>query len=72
MTILFDATRTVKPARPFGRGILRSLPTYRAPYTAAEASMWAAMSAHLDNARLDRLAGESAALSLMEAGISCC
>jgi hypothetical protein len=39
--VLFDATRRHAVPRNFGRGIVRSLPTYRAPYTAADAA-WAA------------------------------
>jgi hypothetical protein len=39
--VLFDATQRHPARRDFGRGILRSVPTYRAPYTAADAA-WAA------------------------------
>lgn len=38
MTILFDATRPVKPTRPFAQGL--SSPR-RATYTAADAQWWA-------------------------------
>jgi hypothetical protein len=71
-TILYDATRTVKPARRFGAGLLATRPAYTAPFTASESAWWAAESARVESARFDRLAGESAALDLMEAGISCC
>ena len=69
--IIFDSTTAiVKPAaRPFGLGILRSRPTYRAPFSASDASWWAAESARLENARLDAMAEESAALDRHERGI---
>lgn len=69
MTTLYDSGLKVKSAR-FGRGILRSLPTYRAPYTASDAAQWAAMSADLDNARLDRRYEEAAAVDRHERGLS--
>jgi hypothetical protein len=39
--VVFDATWRLPAPRTFGRGLLRSLPTYKAPYTAADAA-WAA------------------------------
>lgn len=46
MTILFDASAPVKSIRPFGRGLLASLPTYLASHTAADEAWLVA-----DNAR---------------------
>lgn len=72
MTILFNSAAPVKPARRFGAGVLRSLPSYRADHTASDAAWLAADTARREDAHYDRLAGESAALSLMEAGLPCC
>jgi hypothetical protein len=41
MTILFDTPRPVKSARPFGRGILRSLPVYRDEVSQEDRQWWA-------------------------------
>jgi hypothetical protein len=49
MTILFDATRQVKTTHRFGRGILRSLPTYHSPVSSADEAWLVA-----DNARRER------------------
>jgi hypothetical protein len=40
MTTLFDATARRNPNRTFGRGLLRSLPTFKAP-ASAEDMAWA-------------------------------
>ncbi len=75
MTILFDATRTVKPAsRPFGSGILSRTPRTFEP-SAADRAWWAQESERLDtareNARFDAMAEESAAMDRLEAGLCC-
>lgn len=69
--IIFDSTAAiVKPAdRPFGHGIIRSRPTYHAPYTASDAAWWASESARLENERLDAMAEESAAMDRLERGL---
>jgi hypothetical protein len=36
MTILYDATRPVKPTRRFGAGLLAYAPNHRNPYTVAD------------------------------------
>ncbi|MCA1685717.1 MAG: hypothetical protein LC745_06960 [Planctomycetia bacterium] len=73
MTILFSSLSPVKPAsHRFGKGLLASRPAYTAPYTASDAACLAADNARRGDAHFDRLAGESAALDLMEAGLSCC
>ena len=70
MTILFDARRPVKTSRRFGSGLLAWTPTSRAPYpTHDDAAWWAAESARLENARLDRLAEEAAAIDRHERGL---
>lgn len=68
--VLFDGgTRRRSPY--FGRGILRSLPTYRTAYTAADAA-WAsqAFAPSAYDAELDRRAEESAWMDRYEAGIA--
>jgi len=60
MTILFDARRVVKSDN-FGRGILRSLPTVRVPYTVADDAWLVEDNARREareiarNARLERI-----------------
>ena len=73
MTILFDASAPVKSARRFGAGLLPSRPSYRAPYTAADAEWLIADNARRDaeNRHYDRLAAESAAMDRIESGIAC-
>lgn len=71
MTTLYHFASPVKPARRFGAGLLRSLPTYRADHTASDAAWWAAECARLEDARLDQRAAESAAMDRMEAGMCC-
>ena len=75
-SILFDATRPVKPAaRPFGAGLLPPGPPSR-PFEPSpeDRAWWAAESSPPGNraagdARFDAMAAESAALGMMEAGI---
>ena len=38
-TVLFDATKRHPARRDFGRGLLRSVPTYRTGYTADDAAL---------------------------------
>lgn len=45
-----------KARRPFGEGILRSLPTYRAPFTMEDAEWWAEESRKAEDAEIDRMA----------------
>lgn len=79
MTILFDATKPVKPARkPFGIGLSRELPRRTRPEpTAADMQWWAANSpanrTGYDvigpaDSIIDQTAGEAAALTALEAG----
>ena len=62
-----------KPARPFAAGLFRSTPVDRVDYTAADAAWWAAESARLEAARLDRhydeLAEEARLADLLARGI---
>lgn len=76
MTILFDSTRTVKPARPFATGLSYAR---RAAYTAADAAWWAANSnaAATDfdvispsDAALELAAGAAEAENRMSSGYS--
>ena len=69
MTTLFNSAAPVKSARRFGAGILSARPSYRADHTASDEAWWAAESVRAENARFDRLAEESAALSRHEAGL---
>ena len=69
MTILYPAPASVKSTRRFGAGILATRPTYRADHTASDEAWWAAESVRTENARFDRQAEESAALSWHEAGL---
>lgn len=72
MTTLFDATRPVKttrPARRFGAGILPTYPVYMSDHTAADEAWWAAESARMEDARIDRQAAESAALDALTRGL---
>lgn len=72
MTILFDSTRSAKPAtrKPFAKGL--SFSPVRQPYTGADLDWWAANSpANLAAPDYDQMAGESAALDRLEAGIPC-
>lgn len=66
MTILFDATRSVKTrrARVFGQGI--RLHDRRAPYSASDLAWWSAQT--FADRDLDQRAGEIAALDALEAG----
>jgi hypothetical protein len=74
-TILFDATRPVKttrPARRFGSGILATYPHYMAPFTAADATFWAAESDRLERVRTIRTARidrEAVALNRLTSGV---
>lgn len=49
--VLFDSASRRQP-RPFGKGLLRSLPTHRVDYSAADAREWAEESARLERRRL--------------------
>jgi len=77
MTILFDSTRSAKPAtrKPFARGL--SLNPTRQPYTSADLAWWAAHSPHnasgydvvgRSDAALEQAAGAAAAQARMDAG----
>lgn len=70
MITLFDATRPVKTSRRFGAGLLRSLPTYRANFTAEDDAWRIADNARRDaaNRRLDRMAAEAEAHARYENG----
>jgi hypothetical protein len=69
--VLFDATRRHPAPRTFGRGLLRPLPTYRAPYTAADAA-WAAQAFSRPvtayDLHLEALAKEAEAQDRLERG----
>jgi len=73
--VIFDSTaRRVKPGarRPFGAGLLAFVPPERVAATGADLDWWAANSpANLAAPDYDQLAGESAALGRLEAGIPC-
>lgn len=67
MTTLFDSRRKVKTVRRravFGQGVPVS--DRRQPYTVSDLAWWAAASNGPD---FDQLAGQSAALDSLEAGI---
>jgi hypothetical protein len=68
--VLFDATQRHLARRDFGRGILRSVPTYRTGYTAADEA-WAAaeFNRELSGAPdYDRLAAIAEAQDRLERG----
>lgn len=73
MTILYPAPAPVKSGRRFGRGLLRSLPAYRADHTAADEA-WLALDdagrAAVDR-EADAMAGEAAALDRYTRGLAC-
>lgn len=73
MTILYPARRPVKPARPFGAGVLPAVAPRRPAVTPADRSWWAAESARIEAEReareLEALAAESAALDRLERGL---
>ena len=75
MTIVFSSLAPVKPARPFGLRLLKSLPTHSAPYTASESAWWAQESDRLAKARedasIDQAFGEAEALDRHERGLGC-
>ena len=71
MTILYPSPSAVKPARRFAAGLLASRPSYRAPYTAADAAWLAADNARREDEHYDRLAADSAAMDRLEAGYCC-
>jgi hypothetical protein len=74
--ILFDAGRRMRPARPFGAGILKACPAHRLPCTLADLDAVAGLFADTDreraearlavqeeyNARVDQAAFEDACL----------
>lgn len=62
MTTLFHFAGPVKPARRFGAGVLRSLPSARVPFTAADLVWLAADNARREDEHYDRMAEESTAL----------
>ena len=75
MTILFDATRSVKPttsARRFGLGLLASKPAYRTDYTLSDAEWNAQMNAAIAarDAHLDQMGLEAEAVERLVSG--CC
>jgi hypothetical protein len=73
MTILFDATRPAKSTRPFGTGLIRSLPTYWADHTAEDAAWLVADNARAAraalDAELDDMAAEAEAVARLEMGL---
>lgn len=70
MTILYPAPVAVKPARPFGKGILASRPTYRAPFTSADLAWLAADDGRRrENAHFDALADAARGAELMGKGV---
>lgn len=75
MSILFDATRTVKPApaRRFGKGLLAARPTYRADFTTADEAWLVEDNARRarEDATFDRAYAESVALDRLERGLCC-
>ena len=78
MTILFDATVAVKPARNarrFGQGLLATYPTYRSDHTAADAAWLLADDLRREeaakaafNAELEAMFEESLAVERMSLG----
>ena len=70
-TVLFDATQRHPARRDFGRGVLRSLPTFKAP-ASAEDMAWAAREFNADltayDRELERRAAEAEALDRLTAG----
>lgn len=83
MTILFDATRRVKPTRkPFGLGLSRDLPRRERPQpSAADAAWWAANSPSNTtgydvlgpaDSLIDAAAADALAQSRVDAGYVAC
>jgi hypothetical protein len=58
----------LKPARPFGQGLLRSLPTYRAPVGFDDQQWWAEQQATAEDRRLDERYDDVRAEELVAAG----
>ena len=68
-SILFDATAHKSTNPWFGRGILRSVPTYRAPFSSADLQA-VAEGLTMTDREIDRLAGYAAAADRLERGLS--
>jgi hypothetical protein len=71
MTILYPTSAPVKPARPFGAGILPPARPNRRDTTPEDRAWWAAETDRREDARWDDLAAESASLDRLEAGYCC-
>lgn len=71
MTIFDSICREVKPSRTFGRGLVRSLPTHRAPFTASDVAWLVAERAAAEDRHHDQLAGEAEAMARHERGLCC-
>jgi hypothetical protein len=66
--VVKPSRRTARPSAPFGAGLLRSLPSYRADHSADDAAWWAAEQAAAEDRHLDALAAESEAQDRYERG----
>jgi hypothetical protein len=63
-TIARPATRR----RPFGQGLLRSLPSYRAPFTMDDARWWAEQNAIEEDREVERMYQAFRAQERMDSG----
>lgn len=68
--VLFDATRPNPARADFGRGLLRSLPSYRMPYTAQDVAEAAQMFGELSD-RWDSETGPDAVIDRREYESAC-
>ena len=66
--ILFDSSRVRKSSK-FGRGVLRSLPTYQTNISAEDEAAYLAMK--YGGPDYDRMAQEAAAADRLERGLIC-
>lgn len=70
MTILFDATRRVKSNRKFGRGVLPSRPSYKAPAKPSDVQWWAVeCSVMTEDKHFDEMATEASYQDRLDRGI---
>lgn len=74
MTIFDSAAVSVKPAKPFGKGLLRSLPSYRRDHTASDDAWLTQDNARraAENAHYDAMSNASADLTRYERGVVYC
>lgn len=71
-TVRTAARKSTRPARrPFGAGILFSMPSYRLDCTLQDDAWWAEESRREEDKMLDRMAAEFEAQERIDAGLDC-